>query len=80
MSVKSYKKYYDTFLSKDSFWGWGVDFNLWTVGKLKVGLLDCWPIRHFINGQGYKGKISPWIEAGNWKLNIDMYQILGSLQ
>lgn len=53
MSVVSYTKYYSTFLSNKTHWGWGIDTNLWNIGKLKVGLLDKWPIWHRINGDSY---------------------------
>ena len=54
MSSRSYRKYYTTFLGPRIFWGWGIDINLGHVGRLKVGLLDCWPIWHRILGGSYR--------------------------
>jgi hypothetical protein len=73
MSITSYSKYYTTFLSNKTFWGWGIDINLWNVGKLRVGVLDKWPIWHRINGDSYNKS------NNNLLVSISRLPILGSI-
>jgi hypothetical protein len=79
MSAKSYQKYYTTFLTPKTFWGWGIDLNLWTVGTLRVGILDKWPLWHRILGSAYKGRNMPrpHVEMARWP--DTKYQCLGGL-
>jgi hypothetical protein len=69
MDMDSYEKYYKTFLSKYTFWGWGIDLNLWNVGKLRVGILDKWPIWHRILGSSYSSSTkNPYWELIQWPI------------
>lgn len=79
MSAKAYARYYTCFLGPSTFWGWGCDFNLVHVAQLRVGILDKFPICHFIKGASYNPALpNPWDELARWTRHP--YQCFESLR
>jgi len=53
MSYKAYEKYYNTFLSKNTRWMWGIDLSFYHM-NFKVGIYDYLTIQHYYQTLDYK--------------------------
>jgi hypothetical protein len=47
---------YLQFFTKDTKWCWGIDLALHNYG-LKMGLMECYPVKHFFKGVSYSTKL-----------------------
>ena len=47
---------YLQFFTKDTKWCWGIDLALHNYG-LKMGLMECFPVKHFFKGVCYSKKL-----------------------
>jgi hypothetical protein len=47
---------YLQFFAPDTKWCWGIDLALYNYG-LKMGLMECYPVKHFFKGVSYSTKL-----------------------
>jgi hypothetical protein len=53
MNFKAYQRYYDTFLTKETKWMWGIDLSFTNAG-FKVGIYDYLTMQHYYQTTNHK--------------------------
>lgn len=85
MSMKTYRKYYETFLTENTRWMWGIDLALTTVG-FRVGIYDYLTVQHFYQTINYKEQYGKHVAAPldekkqlNHKFEMKKYELIDTI-
>ncbi len=69
ISSNRFDKYFK-FFNKDTKWCWGIDLALSNYG-LKLGILDCFPVKHYFKAVSYNSSLpSPIAELNRIKSSL----------